>query len=91
MTSTTQTKRVTDAQVASTTRVDSLSCCLVGQETFFISLLTSPNISLIFAIITTDGIKVRNHENTKHYLYIFAREEGLEPPAYGFGDRRSAN
>ena len=60
-----------------TTRVDSLSWSRVGQETFFISATTSLKNFFIFLNI---GLNIN-----------FAREEGLEPPTDGFGDRNSTN
>lgn len=71
------------AVVIITTHVDSFNCSLVGQDTFFISLLTSPTKFLIFPII------ILNPETPVNKT--IARVEGLEPSAYGFGDRHSTN
>ena len=65
-------------QTTITTIVDSLSSALVGQVTFFISLTTSSKNPIILSFIsfTSDNL---------------ARQEGLEPPTCGFGDRCSTN
>ena len=49
--STIHTNEVISKHDTITTIVESLSCCLVGQETFFISLDTSVVYSFILAII----------------------------------------
>jgi len=46
-----QTNADINKHVTITKIVDSFNCCLEGQETFFISLETSPEYCLIFAII----------------------------------------
>ena len=76
----TQTNAEIKMQVTITTVVDSFNCCLVGQDTFFISLETSPEYCLILAIIS---IPVT--------CLAVARAVGLEPTTYGFGDRCSTD
>lgn len=46
-----QTNVEINKHVTITTIVDSFNCCFEGHETFFISLETSPEYCLIFAII----------------------------------------
>ena len=76
----TQTNVAINKQVTMTTIVDSFNCCFEGHETFFISLETSPEYCLIFAII-----------KFLWHLLAVARAVGLEPTTYGFGDRCSTD
>lgn len=61
-----------------TTMVEFLSSVRSGHEAFFSSPIISEKNNLVFV-------------NGFFMLLILAGEEGIEPPAYGFGDRRSAN
>ena len=82
--------------VTITTIVESTNSLRVGQDDFFNSPQTS----------TTKSRTLRNGFAMSLFVIAFAyhrgptscsiqsklaRQEGLEPPTYGFGDRRSAN
>ena len=58
------------------THVESRTSCLVDQETFFSSTITSEKKFLIFPNI---------------FISIFTGQAGVEPATFGFGDRRSTN
>ena len=65
-----------------TTIVDSLSSSFLGHVTFFISLkISTKKFIILFLMLSVFSI----------LFCCIARQEGLEPPTCGFGDRCSTN
>ncbi len=68
-----------------TTKVDPFNSLHLGQETFFISNLTSEKNFLILFIYSS------NKFNFQIHFFLFAGVAGIEPATPGFGDRCSTN
>jgi hypothetical protein len=82
--------------VTITTIVESINSLRVGQDDFF----NSPQTSITKSRVLRNGfamslfvIAFDRHRDpaSRSIPSKLARQEGLEPPTYGFGDRRSAN
>ena len=87
--------------VTITTMVESTNSFRVGQDDFFNSVQTSIRKSCALRngfVMYRYLYPIRQSTCTPTVLrpltlllFKLARQEGLEPPTYGFGDRRSAN